>query len=449
MLHEAIETYHQLLTPDIAHISQQQLASQIKARNLFLENRPRNTILRPRFLTTAQYRFIRHRTQIILRALLKIHQRGIKDTQFRAQFALTDWEQQLIEHNPGYTTPTPISRLDAFYMPETNLLQFTEYNADTPAAPTYNDVLTAVFFGLPIMREFLRHYVVYTLPARHGVLHALLNIYQQWAGQHSKPHIAIVDWPDTPNYSELLLFETYFKAQGFDCIITSPNRVEYSGGKLIADGFQIDLIFKRIRVADLIAVGGTNHPIIKAVLDGAVCMANPFNCKMLYKKVSLAMLSNEQHEQMFDAEELKAIADHVPWSRRVEERTTIYDGRSVDLIPFIAENRDNLVLKPNDDQRGRGIVLGWCTSQTDWEYALNIALETPYIVQERVSIPQEPYPSLINNELRIFNRMLDTTPFAFHGDTVYGCLTRLYDNSLINVTARDGASIPTFLIEER
>jgi hypothetical protein len=86
---------------------------------------------------------------------------------------------------------------------------------------------------------------------------------------------------------------------------------------------------------------------------------------------------------------------------------------------------------------------------TEWEAAIKVALETPYIVQEKVNIPSEPYPSMIDNQLQIFDRMLDTAPFAFHGDTVYGCLTRLSTAVLLNVTAGGGSTVPTFLVEER
>jgi len=449
VVQNAIQTYHALLTPEAAQDSQAHLDDQMNLRGLFFGDRPLTTVLRPRFLSLEQYRYIRHRTQVLLQAFGKIHEMGLKDKIFREQFMLLDWEHVLVEHDPGFHTPTPISRLDSFYIPETNELRFTEYNAETPAAPAYNDVLTAVFFGLPVMRDFLRRYVLYTLPARHGALHALMDAYQQWAGRGEKPRVAIIDWSDVPTYSEFLLFQSYFKAQGLECIITSPQKVEYIGGKLMAGDFHINLIFKRVLISELIEQGGLEHPIVRAVLDNAVCMANPFNCKMLYKKASLAVLSDERNAYLFNAEETKAIADHIPWTRKVEYRTTLHNGKPVDLIPYIVQNKDRLVLKPNDDYGGRGIVLGWTVDYREWEQAIKVALETPYIVQERINIPSEPYPSMIDNQLHIFDRMLDTAPFAFHGDTVYGCLTRLSTSALLNVTAGGGSTVPTFLVEER
>jgi hypothetical protein len=49
----------------------------------------------------------------------------------------------------------------------------------------------------------------------------------------------------------------------------------------------------------------------------------------------------------------------------------------------------------------------------------------------------------------IADRMLDTAPYAFYGEYVDGCLTRLATTMLLNVTAGGGSNVPTFLIENR
>jgi len=457
-LHKAIQTYHDLLTAEVAAESQAQLEAQQQRRGLFFGERPLCTVLRPRFLTPAQYRFIQRRTRALLRAFDKIHQAGLADKTFRAQFDLLDWEEELVQHDPGFRPAIPISRLDAFFVPHPQPLsqgerggelRFTEYNAETPAASAYNDALTDVFYTLPVMQEFLRRFQVFSLPARHGVLHALLATYRQWAGRSEAPCIAILDWREVPTYSEFVLFEAYFKAQGLACIIADPREVEYHNGRLMAGDFQITLIYKRVLISELIERGGLDQPVVRAVRDGAVCMVNPFACKMLYKKASLAVLSDERNAHLFNAAESQAIADHIPWTRRVEERHTQYEGQTVDLIPFIHQHRERLVLKPNDDYGGRGIVLGWNVDSTAWEEAVQTALTTPYIVQERITIPSEPYPSLIEGQLHIFERMLDTAPFVFHSDSIYGCLTRLSTAALLNVSAGGGSTVPTFLVDKR
>jgi hypothetical protein len=78
------------------------------------------------------------------------------------------------------------------------------------------------------------------------------------------------------------------------------------------------------------------------------------------------------------------------------------------------------VLKPNDDYGGRGIVLGWLASAEEWERTLRGALEAPYVVQERIPLPSEPFPTWTDGGVQIYDRMVDLAPFITGGATVDG-----------------------------
>ncbi|MER3514870.1 MAG: hypothetical protein C4310_11215, partial [Chloroflexota bacterium] len=103
------------------------------------------------------------------------------------------------------------------------------------------------------------------------------------------------------------------------------------------------------------------QPIVRALRDRAVCMGNGFRAKLLHKKSIHAFLTDERNAHLFSAEEQAAIARHIPWTRKVEERKTLYHGQTIDLLPFIADHRERLVLKPNDEYGGKGVVIGWET----------------------------------------------------------------------------------------
>ncbi len=452
-LTEAIITYHDLLTDEVAAESQAQLDDQMHSRGLFFGPRPLCSVLRPRFLTPEQYAYMRGAIRPLLRAFEKISHRAVADADFRAQFGLFDWEEPLIHIDPGFKVHSPLSRLDSFFITdgETLSLKFTENNAEVPAASAYNDVLNSAFFGLRVMGQFLRSYSVRSIPTRHSVMQVLLDCWRQWSGgsRGSKPQIAILDWAEVPTRSEFELFVAYFKSQGLTAQIVDPRTVETRKDGLYDGDFRIDLIYKRVLITELIERMGVDNPIVQAVRDHTVCMVNPFTCKLLYKKATLAVLSDERNADIYTADETVAIREHIPWTRVVEERTTTYKGLPVDLIPFIQKYREQFVLKPNDDYGGHGIVLGWQTNSSGWEAALQEALETPYVVQERVPIPNEPYPSMVDGKLQIYNRMLDTAPFTFHGEYTDGCLTRLSTDPLLNVSAGGGSTVPTFIVEKR
>jgi len=445
---DAVAAYHDLLTDEVAAETQAQLESQLRGRGLYFGDRPLCTVVRPRLMSPAQHRALQAGVARVARAFGRAHQAAMGDPALRTQFGLEPWEERLIAADPGFAEPSPTSRLDAFFLDD-GTMRFTEYNAETPAGAGYNDALSTVFYGLPVMRRFLRRFDVRPLPARHGVLRVLLDAYEQWGGRRSRPAVAILDWSDVPTYSEFVLFRDYFREQGVACTIADPREVEYRGGRLRAGDFDITLIYKRVLLSELVGREGEDNAVLRAVRDGAVCMVNPIRCKLLHKKTSLAVLSDERNAGLFSDDDRSAIAAHIPWTRRMEERRTVFRGAPVDLVPFVHRSRDCLVLKPSDDYGGAGIVLGWEVDDEAWEAAVQTALARGYIVQERIALPSEPYPSVVDGRLEIRDRMFDTAPFVAHGESVDGCLTRLSTAALLNVTAGGGSTVPTFVVEPR
>jgi hypothetical protein len=445
----AIDAWHDLLDDDLGGESHRMLEEQLRHRGLFFGDRALCTVLRPRFLSRGQYRFLQDRGAIVLRAFRTAHRAALADDAILDQFGLTDWERELVRVDAGIPEASPVSRLDAFFSADGRGLSFTEYNAETPAGGGYNDVLTEAFHALPIMRAFANGWDLRPLPARHHVLHALLGSWESFSGQRSRPRIAIVDWKEVPTYNEFLIFQDYFRRQGMECDIVDPREIEFTGGELRGPAGRIDVVYKRVLLHELVERGGADHPILQAVRARAVCMVNPPACKILHKKSSLAVLSDERNAHLFDDAERMAIAASIPWTRVVEERRTTFDDQPVDLLPFIEEQRDQLVLKPHDEYGGKGIVLGWEVSPDEWSAAIRHALAEPYIVQRRIALPKEPYPSFVDGRVELLDRMVDTAPYVAHGTHVDGVLSRLGTAALLNVTAGGGSQTPTFVIEKR
>jgi len=449
VVEDAINTYHDLLTDAMAIGCQAQLDAQLQAKGLFFGDRPLCTVLRPRFLSPDQYQFLQARTHAIVRVMGKAYRTALADATFRNQFGLEPWEETLLAVDPGFRDPSPTGRMDTFFDPSNEQLSVTEYNAETPAASAYNDVLTEAFMGLPIMRAFLRRFEVWPLPTRHNVLHALLDAFGQWANAGQQPRVAILDWREVPTYSEFVLFADYFMAQGLPTTIADPREVEYRHGQLMAGDFPITLIYKRVLLSELVERCGLNHPVIQAVRDHTACLVNPFQCKILHKKATLAVLSDERNAQRFTPDERRTIEAHIPWTRRMEERRTLYKGKSVELIPFVLGHREHLVLKANDAYGGKGIVLGWEATPGEWANAVQQALRQPFVVQDRVALPRVPYPCLVDQTLKVIDTWQDTDPYVFYGDYVDGCLTRLSTAALVNVTAGGGSTVPTVVVDRR
>ena len=459
---DAIAAYDDLLAggagEQLAADTQGELEAGLARRGLVFGDRALCTVLRPRLLTERQYRALAARVARLSRALARAHEAAAADPALRAQFRLEGWEEALLGAGPRAPVSSPTSRLDAFVVDtagDGGTFALTEVNGETPAGAGYNDALAEVFLGLPAVRAYARRWHLFPLYARHGVTEALLGAWRRWAqgagraAAGARPRVAILDWDDVPTRAEFVLFREHFASMGLEAVIADPRACEYRDGALFLQGAAVDVIYKRVLLAELVERAGVECDVLRAWRDGAVCMVNPPDGKILHKKASLAVLGDERNAHLFDAEDRATIAECVPWTRVVEERRTVFDGRDVDLVPHVAAHRERFVLKPNDEYGGTGIVLGWTVDAAEWEAAVARALAEPYVVQERVPIPYEPYPSYADGRVHLVDRMIDTAPYVTDGQVVDGLLTRLSTAALLNVTAGGGSQVPNFVVAPR
>lgn len=449
-----IASYHDLCTPQRLADSWSMLEAGMRAGHLMFGDRLLSTALRPQFVTLADWEAACHVTTRLVSAFDKAYMAMVAHPQLRSQVWLTPEEEEIIAYERGIALPVPIGRLDCSFshrgaQGEPATLRLLEYNAESPAAVAYEDGLAELFLRLPVMQAFAERYHVRPLWARPAALQTLLRIYREWGGR-ALPTIAIVDWKGVPTETEFVLFQEYFASHGIQAVIVDPHDMDYRDGQLFGSGVAVDFVYKRVLTHELLERFGTKHPIIYAVRDRAVCMMNRFSCKLLHKKASLAVLSDERNAHLFSAAELDAIHHHIPWTRNVEERATEYAGQRIDLAPFILANRERLVLKPNDAYGGKGVVLGWDASESDWQQAVAEALRQPSVVQERVPIAYEDFPCVLpQGGIRFEPRLVDFDPYLFEARYVGGCLTRLSAGGLLNVTAGGGTTVPTFVVAGR
>ncbi len=456
---EIIDRYNELaqtgtLGPDTWNV----LGPGLVERDLTFGGRPLCTVLRPLLHTRKGWSYLQRRTELVLSAFNKLTLAMLDDEAVRAQVFLTPDEEYLVTLPTGYDTNIPTARLDSFftYEPDEALgdpytLNYIEFNGESPAGMAYEDVMTELFQQTPLMVEFGKAFTLTGLPARPHLLNTILNIYYQWRGNRDKlPDLAIVDWAGVPTMTEFYLIQKYLGRHGIKVVICTPGELDFVNGQMFAKGIPVDFVYKRVLTTELLQTYGLNHPIVAALEAGAICMANPFNCKLLHKKASFAVASDERNAHLLTPVERAAVKAHIPWTRSVEERSTLdQHGKPIDLLPWISDNRDHLVLKPNDEYGGKGVLIGWETGQAEWEKALADAIRDPSIVQERATIAYEPFPSLDKaGKVEVGQRLVDCDPFLFNGNSAPSCLVRLSTVTLLNVTAGGGSMVPAFVVEE-
>lgn len=460
LLEEAIEYYHALLAGStrLASESIDALNSSLVERKLTFGGRPLCNVLRPHFFTRKQYDYVREVCVALTGAMDALGKVMMSHDPAQAaererlldELALIPEEVRLLRYDTGYKAISAHSRLDSFLSPQHGTLHFVEYNAESPAGSAYEDGLGDLFETLPVMQEFTRRFQVSRSLLKDKLLNMLLNNYREYLGSRpaKTPNIAIIDWEGVPTLTEFQLLQAHFEAKGVPTIIADPRELEYRDGRLRKGDFEIDLVFKRVLASELLEKAGEVGAVLRAYEDGAICMINSFRCKIYHKKMIFGLLTDERNAHYFTPEQQTYIARHIPWTRRVRPGKTTYQGREIDLEAFVMQNRENLVLKPNDEYGGKGIAIGWEASAEEWASAWQAALVDPYVVQEKVVVAKEPFPTVQENMIIFAERSVDCDPYIFEGQ-VAGTLTRLSAAALLNVTAGTGTTVPTFIIEGR
>jgi hypothetical protein len=447
----AIQYYHELMSgmseSDLAEVSAR-FTRELYEHKACYGERPLSNSLRPKFVTPSQLDLITAVCRTLREAVVKVKEAIFAQKDFIEQVGLSAGERMLCEIDPGFPRLSITSRWDSFLTetPQGTSLKFVELNAEAPAGIAYNDVMSDIYLRLPFMVEFRKRYNVQPFAIRTILLRQLLDTYKEWKGNKSGrkiPQIGILDWRGVDTWPEFELMQEYFESQGVPTIVADPREVEYSRGRLRKGDFEIDLIYRRVVTNEFLEKLDEVQPMWNAIKNRDVCVINPFRAKLVHKKSLFAILTHERNQHLFNQEELHVIHAHIPWTRKIEPGMTVYRGQRLDLLDYIAQHKEDFVIKPNDEYGGKGITLGWETSSAQWQGLIQNALEDFYVVQEKVPIAKETFP-YFDNGLKFAEFIVDFDPYVF-GAEVGGVLTRLSSGALANVTAGGGAT-STFLI---
>jgi hypothetical protein len=446
-LDDAVAKYNKLLESgpfrDLAWA--ETLYARMESEKLSTGGRLVCPFLRPSFISRRQFDSLVKTGEALICAIDRMEQMVLATPSLLARLELLPAEKMLASIDPGYQTLEVAARLDTHVC--NGHLHFVQYNADSPTGAAYADALADLFYEIPPMREFRKKYGLTKVGSRRHLLNALLKSYRQFGGV-KKPNIAIVEF--RPSYhsghSEYELFRDFFREEGYNVEIVSPEQLEYRNRKLRRGAFEIDLVYRRLGVQEFLIRFDLSHPLVQAYRDRAVCVVNSFRSELAHKKAMFGLLTDETLTAKFPAVERKAIREHVPWTRLVAQSKTTYEDKSIDLTAFVIQNQQRMALKPNDDYSDQHSYFGWEMDAAGWERALKEAMRTPYVVQERVEPVRSVFPLMTFGQLEFREMQVDVHPHAYLGK-VQGCSSWLS-------TSRSGFStaagiVPTYIVETK
>jgi hypothetical protein len=401
--------------------------------------------LRPNFISRRQYEALVKTSEALIGAIDRMEQMVLSNPALLARLELLPAEKMLASIDPGYNSLEVTARFDSHL--RNGHLHFVQYNADSPAGAGYADALADLFWDIPPMKEMRKRYALTRVGGRKYLLQALLKAYKQFGGT-KRPNIAIVEVraPYHSGRGEYELFREYLRAEGYAAEIVSPEQLEYRNRVLRKERFEIDLVYRRLGVQEFLMRFDLSHPLVEAYRDRAVCMVNSFRSELAHKKAMFGLLTDQRLVEKFPAAERKAIRGHVPWTRLVAATKTTYEDRAIDLPDFIAQNRQRLALKPNDDYSDLHTYRGWEMDDAGWERALRQAMRAPYVVQERVEPVLSVFPLMSFGQMELREMQVDVHPHAYLGK-VLSCSSWISSGKSGFSSA--AGLVPTFILDQK
>ncbi|HEY0165515.1 MAG TPA: hypothetical protein VGB75_00605 [Jatrophihabitans sp.] len=221
----------------------------------------------------------------------------------------------------------------------------------------------------------------------------------------------------------LLSFQEMLRGCGIDLMLGEVSQVVNNNGKLYLDGTPIDVVLRYFSLNQVMsdpAGEAAVEPIFAAHEAGGTILLTTMESLLYANKGSLALLSDPRWREAFTDDEVELFDRVLPWTRLLVDAETEAGGESVKLLDYCRSERQNLILKPCNDHGGRGITVGWMSTDREWAAALDSAVAGKYIVQERVRQRHEPVVNPQTGELETWVACWSTflTPMGYSGSHI-------------------------------
>jgi glutathionylspermidine synthase len=393
-------------------------------------------VIMPHFISPGQLRRLSRAVAAMSPLLDRFCDAYPRDAQLREELQLPPHEDALMRIDPGFPQPIRVSRLDAFLHDYD--VKFLEFNTDSPAGMAWTDMLFEALrdkVDLPRVTEVFN--IAYT-PVLPEVVNTLLDAYRAFRAEQAdlpeRPRLAVVDVAGTPTVAEFRSVCRFAEDAGLETVIATLDDLSYDGSHLLVAGEPAHLVYRRALVEALTE----DSALAIAARERRAVVVNPFRVHVAANKKILALLQDERFEHLVTRAELEAIRNTLPWTRILRRGRTTYGDWRFELLSFVCDNRERLVLKPATDYGGRGVMLGIETDQDAWEAAVDEHADRgDFIVQEYVPIPEEMFPTIEDGHVQMRLKRFNINPYCVGGRYV-GMMTRISDQAVINVAAGGG-----------
>ena len=435
----------------------EQMNAGAKARNLvyFHEKGDPETIrimLRPIGVMPDQIAYLHYVSLTIVNALKRMPDLYLQDFNVRSIVPLTPPEEKWLwdSWGPGHRELNPVlGRLDAvveFTSPMwKDSLRFMEPNlcgvGGIHLGPAAEELLAEIV--LPVLQKHDPQLdMEVSQDFRELFIQELLDHSQSLGREGQNVCFVEPKYADQGTDEQEALAEYYRKRHGLTIMHADPTELTTSDGEVYYEGCRVDVAYRDYEVRDLCHLETETGKPLEAVRllfqqnRMVSSLAGEFDHKSCWE-----LLTDQQFTQKyFTAEERQIFRRHILWTRVLSDRqTTLPDGVVDDLLSFVREHQDMLVLKPNRSYGGDRVIIGPAVDAAEWEREIEIALADPeqWVVQRLASLPVHEFPVVDQNggvHIEPFYTVMGFAPTKYG----LGIVGRASQKQVVNVAQRGG-----------
>ncbi len=414
---------------------EEEIEAWLQSHDVVFAGRTIPFVLMPHFVSPGQLKRVKRAVHCLSAVLNRFCDAYAGDGRLREELALPAREDALIRLDPGFSRPLRICRLDAFL--QGYEVKFLEFNADSPAGIGYTDILHEGLRQAIVLPRVSAEFETAYTPMLPLLFATLLEAYAELRGERrdlpETPRLALIDTEDSPSVPEFRIVCAAAGAAGLEAVWGTLDEVAYDGSVLRLRDEPVHLVYRRALLEDL-----PEGDLVAAARDRRAAVVNPFRARVANNKKLFALLGDERFAHLVGERERRVIEETIPWTRVLGAGRTSYGDWVVDLLQFVSDNRERLVLKPASDYGGHGVSLGMETGQAAWDRLIEEHADLgDYVVQEYVPVPEEMFPTVENGHVQMRLKRFNINPFGI-GGAYAGMITRISDRAVINVSAGGG-----------
>lgn len=451
-MNEAREHWRSLQSqvPDSAQWTRSLVAAQSGA-GLMYHDKPAMLVAEPSLITAQQLEADRLSASAVVAALVAAGQRLLDDPVLQNRY-IPGWldgvpDADLFKLPAGYPDPIVFGRLDGVRTADG--LRFLEFNGGLPGGILPADASAAVLRGTDLAQEFGKQFPFRTATAGLDVIAAMVATWHDFGGSGLPYTVVAMPHELTQIAAPAIGYLSGIaQTQGIELDVADPGDLVFTGGRLRLAGREVDVLVRAFFTPMLSFLGERLDGIKAALRDRSLCMITSLQSGLFGLKSLFAMVTDPAVELDLSPEQASLVREHLPWTRLVTPGgSTDPGGERVDLLDYLAGQRENLVIKPTDGYGGAGVELGWTHTDQSWAGVIQQAAAGGHVAQQRVPILTEQF-SVLEPGFPVRGFTADHNPLLSRGE-VAGYYVRLAPegSGITNVTGGGATVAPTFILQ--